>query len=73
MPSTWLILDKNGGYLGESHAMSAKVAFILYMSEKGNSLGLTDVMAEKLPDGSMKVTHRGKLHFLKKKPADQLP
>lgn len=66
MASTWLILDKDGDHLGESQAMSAKVAFILYMSEKGVSLGLTEVLAEKLPDGDTRIVHRGKPHFLRR-------
>ena len=66
MASTWTIQDKDGKQLGEVNAMSAKIAFILYMSDKGKSLSLKDVKTEAMPDGRTQVTHRGKVHFLKK-------
>jgi hypothetical protein len=67
MLSTWTIHDKDGGYLGESKAMSAKIAFVIFMSARGRSVNLADVRVEPLPDGRTQVTHRGKVHFFKKK------
>lgn len=66
MPSTWLIHDKDGGLLGESKALSAKVAFVLYMSDKGRAVNLADVKTETLPDGRVRVVMGRKVCFLKK-------
>ena len=66
MASTWLIHDKDGGFLGESKALSAKVAFVLYMSGKGNAVNLGDVKTEPLPDGRVRVSLGRKVCFLKK-------
>jgi hypothetical protein len=66
MASTWLIHDKDGGFLGEAKALSAKVAFVLYMSGKGRSVNLNDVMTETLPDGRVRATLGRKVIFLKK-------
>jgi hypothetical protein len=66
MPSTWLIHDKDGGLLGESKALSAKVAFVLYMSDKGRAVNLADVKTETLPDGRVSVVLGRKVFFLKK-------
>jgi hypothetical protein len=66
MASTWLIHDKDGGFLGESKALSAKVAFVLYMSGKGRSVDLHDVNTETLSDGRVRVSLGRKVHFLKK-------
>ncbi|MFL6375218.1 MAG: hypothetical protein ACJ73D_11175 [Pyrinomonadaceae bacterium] len=68
MASTWLIQDKDGGVLGEAKALSAKVAFVLYMSDRGRSVNLSDVTAEKQPDGLVRVSLGRKVHFLKKAP-----
>ena len=66
MASTWLIHDKDGGLLGESKALSAKVAFVLYMSHKGRAVNLADIKTETLPDGRVRVSLGRKVHFLKK-------
>jgi len=66
MPATWLIHDKDGGFLGESKALSAKVAFVLYMSQKGKTVNLADVKTEALPDGQVRVSLGRKICFLKK-------
>jgi hypothetical protein len=66
MASTWLIHDKDGGFLGESKALSAKVAFVLYMSGRGKPVALKDVKSESLPDGSVRVSLGRKICFLKK-------
>ena len=66
MPATWLIHDKDGGFLGESKALSAKVAFVLYMSDKGRSIDLKDVKTEQMPDGHVRVSFGRKMHLLKK-------
>jgi hypothetical protein len=66
MASTWLIHDKDGGLLGESTALSAKVAFVLYLSGRGKSVNLNDVKSETLPDGRVRVSVGRKVHFLKK-------
>ena len=66
MASTWLIQDKDGGFLGESRALSAKVAFVLYMSDRGKAVNLADVKTEPQPDGRIRVSHGRKVHFLKK-------
>jgi hypothetical protein len=66
MVATWLIHDKDGGLLGESKALSAKVAFILYMSDNGRAVNLADVKTETLPDGRVRVTMGRKTCFLMK-------
>ena len=66
MPSTWLIHDKDGDFLGESRALSAKVAFVLYMSDRGKSVDLNDVRVESMPDGRVRVSLGRKVCFLKK-------
>lgn len=66
MASTWLIHDKDGGFLGESKALSAKVAFVLYLSGKGKAVNLADVKTETLPDGRVRASVGRKEHFLKK-------
>lgn len=66
MPSTWLIHDKDGGFLGESKALSAKVAFVLFMSGRGRSVDLNEVKSETLPDGRVRVSLGRKVHFLEK-------
>jgi len=66
MASTWLIHDKDGGLLGQSKALSAKVAFVLYMSDKGRTVNLADVKTETLPDGRIRVSLGRKVCFLKK-------
>jgi hypothetical protein len=66
MASTWLIHDKDGDFLGESKALSAKVAFVLYLSVQGRSVDLSDVKTETLPDGRVRVSLGRKVCFLKK-------
>jgi len=66
MASTWLIHDKDGGLLGEAKALSAKVAFVLYMSDRGRAINLGDVKTEPMPDGQVRVSLGRKVHFLKK-------
>ncbi|HTH51940.1 MAG TPA: hypothetical protein VL501_08405 [Pyrinomonadaceae bacterium] len=68
MAPKWSIHNNKGELLGESQAMSAKVAFILFMSAKGKSLSLRDVHSEPLPDGRTRLEHGGRVHFLKKEP-----
>lgn len=66
MASTWLIQDEDGSLLGESKALSAKVAFVLYLSERGISVHLNDVKTETVPDGRVRVSVGQEVHFLKK-------